>query len=69
MLNKCAPGWEFRMTDHKRRFKYNGLYAHLPTKEDDIYIQKVKKLVRDLGIDQKCAEKHLEFSIGVTPAG
>jgi hypothetical protein len=65
MLNKCAPGWEPKPAPHKRRIKYNGLYAHLPKNEDEIYIQKVKKFVRDLGIDPQCAESHLGFSVAL----
>ncbi len=63
MLKKCAPGWEMRSSPHKRRFKYRNIIAHLPSKEDEIYVQKVKKFVRDLGIDRKCAEEHLGFSV------
>ena len=68
MLKKCADGLVSRMSDHKRRYNYNGLFAHLPSKEDDIYINKVKKFVRDLGIDRACAEKYLGFPIEVTAA-
>jgi hypothetical protein len=68
MLNNCAKGWESKTSPHKRRIKYNGQYAHLPKNEDEIYAQKVKKMVRDLQIDRKCAEKYLGFSIEIPAA-
>jgi hypothetical protein len=65
MLDKCAQGWESKPAPHKRRIRYKGLYAHLPKHEDEIYVQKVKKMVRDLGIDAQCAEEHLGFPVSL----
>ena len=65
MLKKCAPGYEARVSDHKRRYKYNGRYAHLPTKEKEVYAQIVQKLARELQLDAECVKKHLDISIDI----
>ncbi len=57
MLNDCAPGYTFRITDHFRRIKFGSLiYPSLP-KSKKIKVGHVRKMVRYFRI-QQCAQKY-----------
>ena len=50
---------------HKRRINYNGRSGVLPSKEDEIYAQKVKKMFREAGVSADCLKKHFGLDIGL----
>lgn len=57
MLNDCAPGYTFRITDHFRRVTFGSLiYPSLP-KSKKIEIGHIHKMVRYFKI-QECAKKY-----------
>jgi hypothetical protein len=61
MLEKCAPGYTWRMATHSRVVKYqNGVYRSLP-KHDQIEIVHTKKMVRHLGIDRECVSEYISI--------
>ena len=59
MLNKCAPGFEWRMATHCRIISFGRRkYPALP-KHNDIENGHVRKMIRYLGIDRNCVESVL----------
>jgi hypothetical protein len=59
MLEECAPGHTVRLATHSRVVTYNGkVYRTLP-KFDEIEIGHIRKMVRYLQIDKKCARKYI----------
>ena len=57
MLEQCANGFDIRRTTHGRRVEYNGrTFRDLP-KFDNIEIGHIRKMVRNLGINQNCARQ------------
>ena len=65
MLEACAPGFRIEEKLHRNWVRYKGkTFPGLPKGEHgkgdpEIEIGHVRKLIRFLGIDQSCAEKHL----------
>jgi hypothetical protein len=58
MLDNCAAGYTIRRSTHGRVVEFKGkVFRDLP-KYDDIEIGHVRKMVRNLGIDQACARKY-----------
>lgn len=67
MLMACAPGHRIEPREHRHWVYYAGkVYRGLPMgkhghrRNVEIEIGHVRSLVRFLGIDTKCARKHLE---------
>jgi hypothetical protein len=58
MLESCAPGHSIRLATHSRVIHYNGLVFPSLPKFDNIELGHIRKMVRHLGIDRECAEKH-----------
>jgi len=55
MTEKCAPGSTWTPGTHSFKVKYDGrCYPSLP-KHQDIEIGHIRKMVRHLQIDRKCA--------------
>ncbi|MHB1665445.1 MAG: hypothetical protein ACYCT7_09335 [bacterium] len=67
MLDNCASGHTRKAGDHYWVIKFNGkIYYTLPkgehgSKNPDIEIGHIKKLIRHLGIDEDCAKKYLSI--------
>lgn len=65
MLSVCAPGSTIERKKHRYWIRFNGLLYHgLPTgghgsKNPQIQIGHVKKMIRQLGVDVGCAKEHL----------
>ena len=67
MLKKCAPGHTVEKHKHYFWVSYKGaVYRSLPTGKHgkrkgraDIEVGHVRKMIRHLEIDLKCAKKHL----------
>jgi hypothetical protein len=58
MLKDCAQGYDIRRTTHGYRVKWNKqCYPDIP-KFDNIEIGHIRKMVRTLGINKNCAQKH-----------
>jgi hypothetical protein len=57
MLNRCAPGWELRVTDHYRSIRWRGnTFPSFPgPKKGEVQVGHVRHLVRHLLIDRGCA--------------
>ena len=58
MLDDCAPGHGIRLATHSRVITYNGRVYRTFPKFDNIELGHVRKMVRYLGIDKDCAERH-----------
>lgn len=67
ILDHCAPGWTFRITNHNRRTQYGArIYPSLPkgphknpSRDFQILANKVRHMLRQLGISDACvAEVH-----------
>lgn len=59
MLADCAPDTTWRLATHCRVFTRGLLkYPSFP-KHDNVEIGHVRKLVRNLGIDEACAHRHI----------
>ncbi len=67
MLNRCAPGWRFNKITHFRQVIFNEKVFNLPSKEDEIYLVKVAKMVREFGLVE-CAEKELKRPMSLPKA-
>ena len=60
MLDKCSPGWRVKETDHFYQIMWNGrIYPSFP-KAAQVDIGHIRKMIRHLRIDRKCAEEQLE---------
>lgn len=69
LLERCAPGYRIRMTQHHHCVMYNGrTYPTLPLGRHGASRSKgrgeiknghVKSMIRELGIDPACAGKNL----------
>lgn len=58
MLESCAPGHSIRLATHCYVVQYKGfVFRELP-KFKDIELGHIRKMVRHLGIDRKCAAEH-----------
>ena len=58
MLQDCAQGFEIRLATHSRVVTFNRkVYRTLP-KFDEIEVGHIRKMVRHLEIDKKCAQDH-----------
>jgi hypothetical protein len=58
-LDKCAPGWKWRLATHSRVITFNDkTYRSLP-KFDKIELGHLRKLARYLGI-LECLKKHIQ---------
>jgi hypothetical protein len=58
MLDGCAPGHTVRLATHSRVVTYNNLVYRTLPKFDKIEIGHIRKMVRHLGINHQCADKH-----------
>lgn len=65
MLKACAPEFTIERKKHRVWVMYNGLvFRGLPTGEHgernpEIQVGIIRQMIRKLGIDLACAEKHL----------
>jgi calcineurin-like phosphoesterase family protein len=64
MLDFCAPGWSEESKKHLIWVRYNGKTFHLPKgghgkKDPEIQKGYIKRMVRYLEIDPKCAKDNL----------
>ncbi|MBV8207575.1 MAG: hypothetical protein JO041_12340 [Acidobacteria bacterium] len=58
MLDRCAPGWQWRLATHSRVISYNGkVYRSFP-KFPTIELGHIRKMARYLGI-MDCAKREL----------
>jgi len=62
MLATCAKGYERKATEHYWRVMWQGrtyptlpLGAHGRRKDEEVMLGKVRQLVRQLRVDEKCA--------------
>lgn len=61
MLEKCASGYDIRLATHSRVITFNGkVYRSMP-KFKEIELGHIRKMVRFLGIDPKCASKFISI--------
>jgi hypothetical protein len=58
-LDKCAPGWSWRLATHSRVISYNGKVYRAFPKADDIEFGHIRSLGRDFGI-LDCLKKHIQ---------
>ena len=59
MLEDCAPGYTIRLATHSRVVCYGGkTYRSFP-KHKDIELGHIRKMVRNLQIDQDCVARHI----------
>jgi len=65
MLRKCAPGYKKTRQQHKWRVEFDGrTFPDLPlgshgSKDPEIQLGVVKKMIRHLRIDPECAYQYL----------
>jgi hypothetical protein len=65
MLDACAEGYTVEDKTHRRWVRYGGHIFHLPlgehgTRDDpEIQLGQVRRMVRHLQIDVRCAEREL----------
>jgi hypothetical protein len=59
MLDECAKGSTWRLATHSRVVTYGEKYYRSLPKFDEIELGHIRKLVRHLGIDKACANKHI----------
>jgi len=59
MLDACASGWSYRISNHSRVVKYAGkVFRNLP-KQDTVELGFVRSMCRLFSI-LDCAKKHIE---------